>query len=143
MNPFECIEEMKQTLKSEVVSKNIKGSDYISQAQHYQRMMSMLNILEEELKTAEYNYEVESLKHEVKTFSDFTVLQEQLNDDVIVFQPVGNIDEISAMDLNSLADILRKLSDSGQIEENMLIIPPNINIFRAKLARSINEDDEE
>lgn len=142
MNPFERIEEMREVLRTEVKSKNIKGSDYITQAEHYKRMMGMLNILEEEMKEAEYNYQVEALDHTVTTFEELTVLQKQLNEDVIIFQPVGDMNEISAIDMQSLADVLTKLRDSGQIKENIIVLPPNINTFRAKLATP-KEDEEE
>lgn len=143
MNPFERIEEMKQALKAEIKNNDIKATDRISQAEHYNRMIGMLNILEEGMKDAEYHYEVESLKHTVKVFDELTVLQRQLNEDIIIFQPVGAMDEISAVDMQSLVDVLQKLRDTEQIKENMIILPPNINIFRARLAKPITEDEEE
>ena len=142
MNPFERIEEMRQVLKSEVISKEIKGSDYISQAHHYQRMMNMLNILEEELKNAEYNYQIKSIDNEVKTFGEFAVLQSQLNEEVIIFQPVAT-EEITMIDMQSLADVLKKLRDDGQIKENIILLPPNINVFRAVLSQNSCEDFDE
>lgn len=142
MNPFERIEEMRQTLKSEVISKEIKGSDYISQAHHYQRMMNMLNILEEELKNAEYNYQIKSIDNKVKTFEELAVLQSQLNEDVIIFQPVAT-EEFTMIDMESLADVLKKLRDDGQIKENIILLPPNINVFRAVLSQNSDEDFEE
>ena len=142
MNPFERIEEMRQALKSEVISKEIKLSDCISQAHHYRRMMNMLNILEEELKNAEYNYQIKSIGNEVKTFGELAVLQSQLNEEVIIFQPVAT-EEITMIDMQSLADVLKKLRDDGQIKENIILLPPNINVFRAVLSQNSCEDFEE
>ena len=143
MNPFECIKEMKKTLGFEIQQKNIKENDTISQKEHYTRMLNMLDILEKEIKDAEYNYEVESIKHEVKVFDDTTVLQKQLNDDVIIFQPIAIDDaDLYNIDMYSLADVLRQLHDSGKIKEDMLILPPNINVFRAKLALYNTKDKE-
>jgi hypothetical protein len=135
MNPFERIEEMKEILKSEVINNGIKGSDTITQAEHYKRMLGMLSILEEELEQAEYNYQVESINREVKTFDEQAVLYSQLNEDVVIFQPVQTNEEYTMVDLQSLADVLRKLHDSGQIKENIILLPPDINVFRAVLAK--------
>ena len=143
MNPFERIEEMRQTLKAEVKNNGIKGSDYITQAEHYKRMLGMLNILEEEMKDAEYHYQVESVNHTIKTFEELTVLQRQLNENVIIFQPVVAQDEFSAVDMQSLAEVLTRLRDSGQIEENIILLPPNINVFKAVLAKPSEEDSDE
>lgn len=143
MNPFERIEEMRQTLKAEVINNGIKGSDCITQAEHYKRMIGMLNILEEEMKDAEYHYQVESVNHTIKTFEELTVLQRQLNEDVIIFQPVVAQDEFSAVDMQSLAEVLTRLRDSGQIEENIILLPPNINVFKAVLAKPSEEDSDE
>lgn len=143
MNPFERIEEMRQTLKAEVINNGIKGSDCITQAEHYKRMLGMLNILEEEMKDAEYHYQVESVNHTIKTFEELTVLQRQLNEDVIIFQPVVAQDEFSAVDMQSLAEVLTRLRDSGQIEENIILLPPNINVFKAVLAKPSEEDSDE
>ena len=137
MNPFERIEEMRQALKAEIKNNNIKSDDYIKQIEHYKRMVGMLNILEEEMKEAEYNYQIESIDSKVKVFDELTVLQQELNDNVIIFQPVAVNDvELSAIDMQSLADILTKLRDSGEIKENIILLPPNINVFKAKLAKN-------
>lgn len=137
MNPFERIEEMRQALKAEIKNNNIKSDDYIKQIEHYKRMVGMLNILEEEMKEAEYHYQIESIDSKVKVFDELTVLQQELNDNIIIFQPVAVNDvELSAIDMQSLADILTKLRDSGEIKENILLLPPNINVFKAKLAKN-------
>jgi hypothetical protein len=143
MNPFERIEEMRQTLKAEVINNGIKGSDCITQAEHYKRMIGMLNILEEEMKDAEYHYQVESVDNTIRTFEELTVLQKELNDDVIIFQPVVAADEFTAADMQSLADVLTHLRDTGQIKENMILLPPNINVFRAVLAEPSDENSDE
>lgn len=140
MNPFERIKEMKEILKAEVQNNGIKGSDVITQAEHYKRMLGMLTILEEEMKDAEYNYEIESIDHEVRTFGELIVMQRQLNDKVLIFQPVVTEEELTAVDMQSLADVLRQLKDSGEIKENMILMPPDINIFRARLAQPKEED---
>lgn len=147
MNPFERIKEMKQILKTEIVSNGIKENDTITQGEHYKRMMGMLTILEEELKNAEYNYEVKTVNNTVQTFDEYTVLQKELNEDVIIFQPVPvDETEFTAVDMKSLADVLTHLHNDGQIKENILLLPPNVNVFRAKLAipkqEDATEDDE-
>ena len=140
MNPFERIEEMKQILKAEVKNNGIKGSDVITQAEHYKRMLGMLSILQEELKQAQYHYQIESIKNEIKTFDELTVLHYQLNEDVVIFQPVATTNEISAIDMQSLADVLTQLRNNGQIKENIIVLPPDINIFRAVLSQESHND---
>lgn len=143
MNPFERIEEMRQILKTEVVSNNIQPTDTITQIEHYKRMMGMLDVLEAELKDAEYNYEIESVDYEVKTFDEMTVLQKELTEDVLIFQPIAIGEaELSAVDMHSLADVLTKMRDNGQIQANMLLLPPNINVFRAKLTLPNKDADD-
>jgi len=141
MNPFERIEEMKSVLKAEFKNNGINPDEVITQKEHYKRMYGMLSILAEELKNAEYNYEIESLNQEIRTFGELAVTERQLNDEVLIFQPIAT-EDFSANDMQSLADVLRHLRDSGQIKENMIIIPPDINIFRAKLALPKEEDEE-
>lgn len=141
MNPFERIEEMKQILKAEVKNNGIKGDDCITQLEHYKRMLGMLNILEGEMKDAEYNYQIEYVNGKIKTFEEFTVFQKELNENVIIFQPVTTSDEFTTVDMQSLADILTRLRDSGQIQENILLLPPNINVFKAVLSEPIHKED--
>lgn len=139
MNPFERINELKQVIFGEIksagINKNFAGKS-MTEAEHYKRMLNMLNILETEMGEAEYHYEVEALDHSVMTFEEHTVFQKELNNNVIIFQPINvGEDEISMLDMESLSNILVKLRDSGEIEENIIILPPNVNVFRAKLAR--------
>jgi hypothetical protein len=141
MNPFEKIEEMKQILVSEIKTNNIKKTDTITQEEHYKRMINMLNILSEELKTAEYYYQAEKITGEIKTFDDFPVLQKSLNDNIIIFQPVV-VGEFRQSDMHSLADVLKALKDDGQIKENIMVLPPDVEVLRAVLATS-TEDEEE
>ena len=90
---------------------------------------------------AEYNYQVETVDGEVMTFDEASFMKKQLNDEVVIFQPVGlTEEEITAVDMESMADILRKLHDSNIIKENIILLPPNVNIFRAKLAKP-NDDN--
>lgn len=136
MNPFERINEMKQAIEAEVKSKGLEEMQGLFTAkEHYGRMFNMLSILEKDLKDAEYHYEVESVNYKIKTFEEMTVLQKDLNEDVIIFQPIAiGEEELSAIDMQSLSDVLVQLRDAGQIKENMILLPPNINVFRAKLA---------
>lgn len=143
MNPFERIKEMKEILKAEIKNNGIKSNDTITQMEHYKRMVNMLNVLEKEMEDAEYHYQVESIDRTVTTFDDFTVFHQQLNDDVLIFQPMTlSEDDLSIIDMQSLADTLRHLHESGQIKENILLLPPNINILKAKLALPSADSDE-
>lgn len=141
MNPYEYIEEMKESLRKEIKEKDIKPDDCITQKEHYARMTSMLNIIAKELKNAEYNYVVQSVNGKtIHTFDELMVTEKQLNDDVIIFQPIEIEYSTTQSDMESLAQALTKLRDDGNITANMLLLPPNINIFKAKLASSGKED---
>lgn len=142
MNPFYYIQEMKQTLEAK--KQEVAGTPTrISAEQHYQEMLNMLNILDMEMQEAEYHYQVEAVDHSVRTFDELTVLQKELTEEVIIFQPIAIGEaELSAVDMQSLAEVLTQLRDNGTIKENMLLLPPNINVFRAKLA-PLNAEDEE
>lgn len=142
MNPFYYIEELKETIKNQLASV-AKTPTRISAEQHYQEMLNMLDLLSTEMQEAEYNYEVESVKHQVKIFDELTVLQKELTDDVLIFQPIAiGESELSAIDMQSLAEVLTKLRDDGMIKENILLLPPNINVFRAKLAKGKDDKEE-
>ncbi len=145
MNPFYYIQEMRETLEAK--KKEVEGTPTrLSAEQHYQEMLNMLDILNTEMQEAEYNYEVETIDHKVTTFGEMTVLQKQLTDDVLIFQPIAIGEaELSAVDMQSLADVLRQMRDNGAIKETMLLLPPNINVFRARLAplEVSDEEDEE
>lgn len=142
MNPFDCISDMEQTLRNEVRDKGIKSDDTITMREHYNRMLNMLGILKEQLEDAEYNYQVSGVNYsDIMTFGELTVMKKELNDEVIIFQPIAVGEaELSAVDMQSLSEVLTKLRDDGIIKQNMLLLPPNINIFKAVLKKPDNEE---
>lgn len=145
MNPFEHIKELRSLLKTEVKEKNINKFNTeptITEAEHYSRMLNLLAIIEKDLESAEYNYKIELNGHsKVHTFKEMSFLQSNLNDDVILFQPISE-DVLSNTDMKSLADILSKLRDTEQIKQNMIILPPGINVFKAVLVKPSEEQDD-
>lgn len=142
MNPFYYIKELRDTTES--LLKAVKDTTaYMTAEQHYKEMLNMLDLLSTEMQEAEYHYEVESVKHHVKVFDEMTVLQKELTEDVLIFQPIAIGEaELSAIDMQSLAEVLTKLRDDGMIKENILLLPPNINVFRAKLAKGKDDKEE-
>lgn len=139
MNAFEYIQELKNVIKSNYKQSKQKGEEnnFISYKDHCSSLINMLNILETELSTVEYNYEIESIDGEIKTFDEMSFSQKELNDKVIIFQPIDLAENI---DMESMINTLKKLKDAGLIEENILLVPPDVNIFRAKLATKLYED---
>ena len=97
------------------------------------------------MKNAEYNYQVSSVENKnVFTFDELTVLEKQLNDEVLIFQPVNiNGDEVTNVDMNSLAQVLTNLRNDGKITQNILVLPQNVNVFKAVLKRPDNNSDDE
>ena len=135
MNAYEYIQELKQVIVNN--AKDPSNQDkQMTYKEHCLGLYSTLSVLEKELGMAEYNYQVETVDGEVMTFDETTFMKKQLNDEVVIFQPVGlTEEEITAVDMESMADILRKLHDSNIIKENIVLLPPNVSIFRAKLAK--------
>lgn len=138
MNAFEYISELKQNIESK--KNSINGTDItnqsISMEKHLEEMLNLLNVIETELEMAEYNYEVESVDQSIETFEDYTLIKAQLSNDVLIFQPLPLDDErLSAIDLDSIANILQKLRDANIIKEDMILLPPDIKVFRAKLKK--------
>ena len=133
MNAFDYIQELKDTINNK---RQNDTNTNISIEQHYNEILNILDILKIELEQVEYNYELETIDCNIKTFDEYTVTEKQLNENVILFQPL-TIDEfdLSEIDLQSLTSILQKLKDKDLIKEDIIIIPPNINIFRAKLVK--------
>ena len=134
MNPFEYIKELKQVVTTNATNPDNKDKT-ISYEEHCSGLMNMLNVLESEMEQAEYNYQVTGVNYqEVITFGELTVMQKELSNEVLIFQPIAVGEaELSAVDMQSLADVLKKLRDNGTITQNMLLLPPNINIFKAVL----------
>ena len=134
MNPFEYIKELKQVVTTNATNPDNKGKT-ISYEEHCAGLMNMLNVLESEMEQAEYNYQVTGINYqEITTFGELTVMQKELSNEVLIFQPIAVGEaELSAVDMQSLADVLKKLRDNGTITQNMLLLPPNINIFKAVL----------
>ena len=135
MNAYEYIQELKQVIVNN--AKDPSNQDkQMTYKEHCLGLYSTLSVLEKELGMAEYNYQIETVDGEVMTFDEATFMKKQLNDEVVIFQPVGlTEEEITAVDMESMADILRKLHDSNIIKENIILLPPNVRIFRAKLAK--------
>ena len=133
MNAFDYIQELKDTINNK---RQNDTNTNISIEQHYNEILNILDILKIELEQVEYNYELETIDCNIRTFDEYTVTEKQLNENVILFQPL-TIDEfdLSEIDLQSLTSILQKLKDKDLIKEDIIIIPPNINIFRAKLVK--------
>ena len=147
MNPFEYIDELKQTITSNETNPENKDKT-LSYKEHCSILINMLNILEHEMEQAEYNYQVTGVNYnQIHVFNELTVMQKELTDEVIIFQPIAVGEaELSAVDMNSLATVLKSLRDNGTITQNMLLLPPNINVFKAILKRpkeKQNENDKE
>ena len=141
MNPFDKINQLKDVLRNK--AKGVKGEDTISQFEHYKEMLNLLTILSEELKTAEYNYHIENLDEKTyHTFEEMTFTQEHLTDDILLVQPAA-IDSVLDIDMTSLCNVLQELKDSDRIKEDIVVIPPSINVFKAKLALPASEPKSE
>ena len=144
MNPFEYINELKQTITSNATNP-VNKDKTLSYQEHCNILINMLNVLEQEMEQAEYNYQVTGVHYdEIHNFNELTVMQKELTDEVIIFQPIAVGEaELSAVDMNSLATVLKSLRDNGTITQNMLLLPPNINVFKAVLKCPEEKQDED
>ena len=141
MNAYEYIQELKQVVVNNAKDPSNQNKQ-ITYKEHFSGLYNTLCVLEKELEMAEYNYEIETVDGNIMTFDEMAFMKKQLNDEVVIFQPVGlTEEEITAVDMESMADILRKLHDNDVIKENIILLPPNVNIFRAKLAKSVSDDN--
>lgn len=141
MNPFEHIRDMKQHYETKKGEGNLSQS--ITLEEHYDVILQFLDVLEIAMEEAEYNYEVQTVDQEIHTLKEMHVLQKHLTDDVLIFQPIAIGEaELSAVDIQSMADVLKQMRDSGKIQEDILIVPPNVNIFRAKLVQKSWDEQE-
>ena len=144
MNAFEYIDEMINHVQKDhekIRGDDPKGTHPIGYDEHCDILINMLNALKLEMEMAEYNYVIESIEGKVETFENFPVIQKNLNQDLILVQPVAIGEaELAAIDMQSLCDILKKSHDSGIIKENIIVLPPNISVFKAKLITNTKEE---
>lgn len=141
MNPFEYINDMRKHFETEKTKNTL--SKHITMEEHYDSFLQFLDVLELAMQDAEYNYEVQAIDQKIHTFKEMHVLQKHLSDDVLIFQPIAIGEaELSAIDVQSMADVLKQMRDNGTIKEDILIIPPNVNVFRAKLIQKSWDEQE-
>lgn len=138
MNPLNYIEDIRNALIKECQSSDL--SDTITKQEYYDKIIGILDVLNQSMEDAKFNYEVLTVEKKPIVYEDYTLLKSQLNEDVVIFQPFGfTQDDIDSVDLQSLADILKQLKDNDEIKENIMILPPNVNVFRARLAKDSEE----
>lgn len=130
MNILNYINEIK-----DVIEASTDGDDVIKKKDAYQMVLNTLQMLTTACEEAEYNYVVESIDGEVITFDNFVVFQKKLSDNVLIIQPIPLGEELVQADYESLREVLEAAHQAGQIKENMVILPPGINVFKAKLAK--------
>lgn len=141
MNPFEYISDMRNHYENKKSEGNL--SQKITLEDHYDTILQFLDVLETAMADAEYNYEVQAIDQTIHTLKEMHVLQKHLTDDVLIFQPIAIGEaELSAIDIQSMAEILKQMRDSGKIKEDILIVPPNVNVFRAKLVQKEDAEEE-
>lgn len=130
MNAFDYINELKSVIES-----SSDGNNVILKKDAYQMVLNVLNLLSGELQNAEYNYVVESIDGKVVTMDKFTMLQKQLSENVLIIQPIPLGEELTQADYESLREVLEKTHECSKMKEDILILPPGINVFKAKLAK--------
>lgn len=141
MNPFERIKEYRAALLLQIKDTLVRPKDTLTYEEHYKVLLTFLNLLESDLKTAEYEYVVEKIGKDgestmFETYKDMTLQATGIGENLLLFQPIFNDGkDIDNTDIDSLADALEALKGADRIKEDILIIPPGINVFKARLAR--------
>lgn len=132
MNPFEYINEMREYLKTEQATTTDKE---VPIDVHYNKIHNILDMLEKEITKANFTYTVTNIKGITEDVNGMNLNLMKLTEDVLLFQPVAIGEaELAAIDIQSLASTLKVLRDNGTIDKDMLILPPNVNVFTATLA---------
>lgn len=142
-NPFEKINEMRNILQQEATE--VKPDDTITYHEHFKRMVNMLTILLKELENAEYNYVISDEENGMyHTFDEYTLKSMNLTDDIMIIRPVA-VDTVAfdQIDMESLFNVLTSLKNSGRIKEDIIVLPPNVEVLKAKLARPEQEENNE
>lgn len=144
MNPFERIEEERKVLNKSLESIEDKQGTFISIEEHQKTMLNFLDLLENDLDTAEYQYEVEAVDSKIETLGDMTVTLRNLEDGFYIFQPVDITGEnnFTAIDMKSLIDTIATMREQDKIKKDVLFLAPNIKMLRAKLAHTSIKEKE-
>lgn len=142
MNTFEYLDEMKKIIMEQKEKAVKEGNKPMTAEEHFDQMYNMLYIIEKEMANAEYVYEAKGVLHEdYITFGEHTVLQKRLTDSLLIFQPM--VSDIEALDMEGIAGVLSDLHEAGRIPEDIILLPPDINILRARLRKPEDKPHEE
>ena len=129
MNLYTRLEELRQSI---AYNRDNPSQAINSQQDLYNTMDKFLDLIEMDIKDVEYNFVIENVDGGVRVFDGAALTETQLNEDICLFQI---LDEEN-VDIESLSDILKQLVDANKIQGNVLLIPPNISVFKAKIAKS-------
>ena len=131
-NPFQKLNEIKDMVKTHSQDKDL--DDMISRKDHYKEMYNLITLIEKELADARYQFVFGTLYgEEFSMENDITMTKKELDEDLTVFQPYLEADNYNS---EEIADALTKYVQQGTIDKNILLLPPEVSILRAKLADS-------
>ncbi len=133
MNPYQKVESLRSSIKKAI--RVTKDEDLITKKDMYEMMLTFLDLVEVELKNATYNFNVELLDGEEFTFKNMDFDRKKLSDDLFIFQPKIN-NNLDSLDIESLAEELSRLIEKRMINENVLLVHPDVNVLRAKLTET-------
>lgn len=132
MNPYERINELRDYLE-DIFQKEVEESDSSTVKRLYSLVETGLSLLEKDLSDVEYHFQVKSLKDKIQVFDNQAFSIAELNEDILIFQPMDT--DISAIDLESMSETLSTLVEAGAVNGNILLIPPNVGVLKAKIAK--------
>ena len=135
MNLYERMQELRKHVKTnQHIAQELRNADTpsITPNELYNKMNVFLDMIEMDIKNIEYNFVIENVDGGVRVFDGAALTETQLNEDICLFQI---LDEEN-VDIESLSDMLKQLVDANKIQGSVLLIPPNISVFKAKIAKS-------
>lgn len=147
MNPFDRIRDYRAALLLQIKDTMVKPDDSLTYKEHYQVLLNLLKMLETDLQEADYEYVLNRVGSQAGDsayyeYDGVTMRTIQLNDNLLLFQPLFSEDhEIGVPDMNSLIEALEALKDYGKITQECLVIPPGINVIKARLYDPEREDE--
>lgn len=135
MDPFESLKILRQAFIDNTAMHN--EEDTMTYKEYKDTVLHMLDVLEHDLGDASYSYVMENINaDEIFDIDGYTVTQKQLADGLVVIQPaLSDPGDMVMINMESLCDTIVAMKESGRIKEDIIIAPPFVNMFRAKLAK--------
>jgi hypothetical protein len=143
MTPYELLYDIRKTIFQKHLLK--KGpadltKETITVAEHLEEINNVIAALKTALDVAEYEFKFLDTKSKLVTIESHQVNLKVLEENnTIVFQPLGLLDDECYIDMESLVEGMQQLAESTGA--NIIMVPPNVNVMVAKLKKTSDEGE--